>query len=353
MTPKRNQQSIYCGVDTHADTHHATLITDTGVLLDHRQFATTTTGYQAFTDWMGHHGNTIAVGIEGTASYGAGLTRHLRDRDIAVVEVPRPNRKLRRSKGKSDPIDAEAAARAVLARNQLSEPKHGDGPIEAIRALRVARTSAVKAATASMNAIRSMIVTAPESLRTQLRGRTTTALLDTCIAFETDPTAIADPANATIVALRSLAKRTRELRGEANELKRHLETLVGDAAPRTSTILGLGPDTAAALLVTVGDNPDRLRSEPSFAHLCGVAPIPASSGKTTRHRLHRGGDRRANQALHTAVIVRLRYSEEARAYVKRRTAEGKSKPEIIRCQKRYLAREVFTALRADYRDLTT
>ncbi|QCB52816.1 IS110 family transposase [Rhodococcus sp. PAMC28707] len=344
---------MYCGIDTHADTHHAAVITDTGILLESRQFDTTTNGYQELTDWIRQHGHPIAVGIEGTSSYGAGLTRHLRSHDIAVVEVPRPNRKLRRNVGKSDPIDAEAAARAVLARNQLSEPKHGDGPIEAIRALRVARSSAVKAATASMNAVRSMIVTAPESLRTHLRGRTTTALLDACIALEPDLTALADPNNATMVALRSLAKRCRELRREADQLKKHLTALVADTAPLTSGILGLGPDTAAALLITVGDNPDRLRSESSFAHLCGVAPIPASSGNTHRHRLHRGGDRRANQALHTAVVVRLKYSDVARAYAKRRTAEGKSMPEILRCQKRYLAREVFSALREDYRALTT
>lgn len=204
-----------------------------------------------------------------------------------------------------------------------------------------------------MNAIRSMIITAPESLRTHLRGHSTAALLEACTALDPDPTAMTDPTNATIVALQSLATRTRQLRREAAELKKTLASLVAEAAPRTSDIFGLGPDTAAALLITIGDNPDRLRSEASFAHLCGVAPIPASSGKTTRHRLHRGGDRRANQALHTAVIVRLKYSEHARAYTNRRTAEGKSKPEIIRCQKRYLAREVFTALRADYRALTT
>lgn len=166
-----NRQRIYCGIDTHADTHHAAVITDTGILLEHRQFDTTATGYDDLTLWIRELGEPIAVGIEGTSSYGAGIARHLRHLKITVVEVPRPNRKLRRSVGKSDPIDAEAAARAVLARHQLSEPKHGDGPIEAIRALRVARSSAVKAATASMNAIRAMLVTAPDTLRAQLRGR--------------------------------------------------------------------------------------------------------------------------------------------------------------------------------------
>jgi transposase len=353
VTPRTTTPKIYCGVDTHADTHHAALVTDTGVLLDSRQFDATATGYHDLEVWMLEHGHPITVGVEGTASYGAGLTRHLLGCGISVVEVPRPNRKLRRNSGKSDPIDAEAAARAVLARNQLAPPKRGDGPIESIRALRVARSGAVKAATASMNAVRSMIVTAPESLRTELRGHSATKLLDICAAFEPDLTALDEPTHAIKLSLRSLASRTRELRREAAELKKHLTTLVTHIAPRTSDVFGLGPDTAAALLITVGDNPDRLRSESSFAHLCGVAPIPASSGKTTRHRLHRGGDRRANQALHTAVIVRLRYRDKARDYAKRRTSEGKSMPEILRCQKRYLAREVFSALRADYQALTT
>ena len=353
MTPRPTPQDIYCGIDTHDNTHHAAIITATGVLIEHCQFDTTAAGYEKLSFWIRSHGNPVSVGIEGTSSYGAGISRHLRRHQIKVVEVPRPNRKLRRSVGKSDPIDAEAAARAVLARHQLSESKYGDGPIEAIRALRVARSSAVKSATASMNTIRSMLVTAPEALRAQLRGYSTTALLDACIALDADTARLTDPTHATILALRSLATRTRQLRMEANELKKHLAKLVAEVAPETSNVFGLGPDTAAAMLITVGDNPARLKSESSFAHLCGVAPIPASSGKTTRHRLHRGGDRRANQALHTAVVVRLRYSDKAREYAERRRSEGKSMPEIIRCQKRYLAREVFTAIRHDYQVLAT
>jgi transposase len=353
VTPTQVVQRIYCGIDTHADTHHAAIVTDTGVLIEHRQFLATADGYDKLTTWLREHGDTISVGIEGTSSYGAGISRHLRQHHITTVEVPRPNRKLRRNNGKSDPIDAEAAARAVLARHQLSDPKHGEGPIESIRALRVARAGAVKAATASMNTLRSMLVTAPDALRAQLRGKSATALLDACIALHSDTAALADPANATMLALRSIAHRARELRREAQELKLLLAKLIDEVAPVTSQIFGLGPDTAAALLITVGDNPDRLRTESSFAHLCGVAPIAASSGKTTRHRLHRGGDRRANQALHTAIIVRLRYSEKAKGYADRRTAQGKSMPEIIRCQKRYLAREVFTALKQDYRTMTT
>ena len=223
----------------------------------------------------------------------------------------------------------EAAARAALARHQLSEPKNGDGPIEAIRALRVARSSAVKAATASMNAIRSMLVTAPEHCAHTYAD--TARQLSSKPASRSNPT----PPHWQIRPTPRASRYGYWRDGHANYAGKQKNS------------------TAAALLVTVGDNPQRLRSESSFAHLCGVAPIPASSGKTNRHRLHRGGDRRANQALHTAVVVRLRYHESARSYAQRRTSEGKSMPEIIRCQKRYLAREVFTALRRDYRALAT
>lgn len=353
MNTTPTNPNIYCGVDTHADTHHAAIVTEHGVFIEDRQFPTTRTGYDELAEWMNNLGHVIAVGIEGTSSYGAGLARHLRNIDTAVVEVPRPNRRLRRDHGKSDPIDAEAAARTVLARHQLSEPKYGTGVIESIRALRIARNSAVKAATAAINALRSMIVTAPEQLRAQLRGHSQGQLLAACAALTPSLGDLADPSEATMVALRSLARRVGELRKEARDLKKQLTQLINDSAPRTAGVFGLGPDTAAALLITVGDNPERLRSEASFAHLCGVAPIPASSGKTNRHRLHRGGDRRANQALHTAVVVRLRYRDTAREYAKRRTSEGKSMPEIIRCQKRYLAREVFSALRGDYQAWTT
>lgn len=352
MTAGPTSPMIYAGVDTHADTHHVAIIDDNGRQVDDRQFPATTAGYRHIQDWLSSCGTIIEVGIEGSASYGAGLTRYLHNADISVSEVPHPSRRLRRARGKSDELDAYAAARAVLSRHQLSTPKRGSGAIEAIRALRVASTSATKAATASMNTLRALIVTAPDELREQLRGLSASALLARCVDLPTNTERLSDPAEATKMALRSLATRTKLLRSEATQLKKNLAAVVADAAPATSAVFGLGTDTAAALLITIGDNPDRLRSEASFAHLCGVAPVPASSGKTHRHRLHRGGDRRANQALHTAVIVRLRYHNGAREYANRRTTEGKSMPEIIRCQKRYLAREVFAALRTDYRDLT-
>ncbi len=219
--------------------------------------------------------------------------------------------------------------------------------------LRVARVGALKAKTAATNTLMAMVVTAPEPLRSQLRGLTRIKLVAACTRLRPDLGQLADPMHAAKAALRSIATRAHSLELEARALKRQLDELTTAAAPATSAVFGLGPDTVAALLVAVGDNPDRLRSEAAFAHLCGVAPIPASSGKTTRQRLHRGGDRSGNRALHIAVVVRLRYHPRARAYAARRTTEGLSMPEIIRCQKRYLAREVFTTLRADYTKITT
>lgn len=348
----RSTRLIIGGVDTHAATHHAAVIDQHGRLLADAEFPASAQGYAAMLSWMRRHGRLDAVGVEGTGAYGAGLARHLHDAGVTVLEVPRPDRRLRRQHGKSDPLDAEAAARTVLA-GKASAPKLATGPIEAIRALRVARVGALKAKTAATNALTAMVVTAPEPLRAQLRDLTRLQLVAACMRLRPDTGRLADPSQATKAALRSIAARAHALELEARELKRQLDDLTTSTAPATSAVFGLGPDTVSALLVTIGDNPDRLRSEAAFAHLVGVAPIPASSGRTNRHRLHRGGDRSGNRALHIAVVVRLRYHERSRAYAARRRGEGLSMPEIIRCQKRYLAREVFSALRADYAAITT
>ncbi len=340
------------GVDTHAATHHAAVIDRSGRLLDSREFPATPTGYTQLLNWMRSKGQLDAVGIEGTGAYGAGLARHVAGQDVTVIEVPRPDRRLRRQHGKSDPIDAEAAARAVLAGTATVQPKLATGPVEAIRALRIARNGAIKAKTAATNALHAMVITAPEPLRTQLRGTSSAKLVRACLKLRPDLDRLDDPTQALKLALRSIARRAAALAVEARELENRLVSLTQAAAPATTAIFALGPDTAGALLVSAGDNPDRLRSEAAFARLCGAAPIPASSGKTRRHRLHRGGDRSANRALHIAIVVRLRYCERTKTYVARRTAEGLSKPEIIRCLKRYLIREVFTAVRADYAALT-
>ena len=344
---------IIGGVDTHTTTHHAAVTDLRGRLLADAQFPASPTGYAQMLVWMRRHGRLSRVGVEGTGAYGAGLARYLHEQQVEVLEVPRPDRRLRRQRGKSDPIDAEAAARSVLAGNATGAPKLATGPIEAIRMLKVARNGAVKAKTAAANTLIGLLVTAPEPLGSQLRGLSTAKLIDTCLRLRPDLTDLADPVQAAKVSLRSVAARARALDQEARTLKRQLDALTTEITPATSAVFGLGPDTVAALLVTIGDNPDRLRSEAAFAHLCGVAPIPASSGKTNRHRLHRGGDRSGNRALHIAAVVRLRYDQRSRDYATRRTSQGLSMPEIIRCQKRYLAREVFAALQADYTALST
>ena len=345
---------IIGGVDTHAATHHAAAIDTRGRLLGIAAFPATNAGYTRLTGWLRSHGHVRSVGVEGTGAYGAGLARHLRRERVTVIEVPRPDRRLRRNHGKSDPIDAEVAARAVLAGTARVIPKRADGPVEAIRALRVARLGALKAKTAATNTLRSIIITAPEALRAQLPSTgLPNKIIGACLRLRPDTEHLDDPTQATKTALRSIAQRARSLRDEIKTLDAQIEQLLAATAPMTLAVFAMGPDTTAALLVTVGDNPDRLRSERAFAHLCGVAPIPASSGKTNRHRLHRGGDRSANRALHIAVVVRMRYCPRTRAYVARRTTEGMSKQEIIRCLKRYLAREIYRTLRADYATLTT
>lgn len=353
MTITRSRREIIGGVDTHAATHHAAVLDRNGARLGSKEFPATAAGYVAILAWMRGFGVVTRVGVEGTGAYGAGLARHLHDRGVTVIEVPRPDRRMRRQAGKSDPIDAEAAARSVIAGTATVAPKLANGPIEAIRALRVARNGAIKAKTAATNTLRGMVVTAPETLRAQLPASTGPSLIAACLRLRPDPQRLDDPVQATKAALRSIAQRARNLTIESRQLKQQITQLTATAAPNTTAVFALGPDTASALLVTIGDNPDRLRSEASFAHLCGVAPIPASSGKTSRHRLHRGGNRAANRALHIAVVVRLRYHQPTRAYAQRRTSEGLTMPEIIRCLKRYFAREVFTALRSDYTAMTT
>lgn len=340
---------IIGGVDTHQAKHCVAAIDTAGRLVGIADFDANEAGYARLTRWLRSHGELQSVGVEGTGAYGAGLARHLRGEQVTVLEVPRPDRRLRRNHGKSDPIDAEAAARAVLAGTATVIPKRADGPVEAIRALRVARLGAIKAKTAATNTLRAMLIAAPEPLRAQLPSAgLPNKIIDACARLRPDPGRLNDPTQATKAALRSIAARARALREEIKTLDGQIEALLEATAPTTLAVFAMGPDTTAALLVTVGDNPDRLRSERAFAHLCGVAPIPASSGNTNRHRLHRGGDRSANRALHIAVIVRMRYCQRTRTYVARRTAEGLSKPEIIRCLKRYLAREIYRTLRADY-----
>jgi transposase len=335
--------TVVGGIDTHADLHQAAVIDSIGRHLATEQFETTPNGYRRLLDWLRAHGEVLAVGIEGTGAYGAEITRFLTLNEVTVVEVDRPDRKARRDNGKSDAIDAYAAATAVLSGRAAGIPKTRNQIVEAIRALRVVRKSAVKARTQTINQIRTLIVTAPSSVRDKLRGLSTRELVD-ALARSRPTGELTDPSCAVKTALRRLARRYQALDEEIREADREIGPLVTQAAPRLIALPGIGPETAGQLLTSTGDNPDRLRSEAAFAHLCGAAPVPASSGRTNRHRLNRGGDRAANNALHTIVLVRMKYDQRTQEYVARRTAEGMTKKDIVRCLKRFVAREVYRHL---------
>jgi transposase len=340
----RSHQTITGGVDTHAGTHTAAALDPVGRLLGHHTFPASVTGYQRLLDWLGGFGEVGTVGVEGTGSYGAGLARHLTAQGIEIVEVDRPNRRTRRGEGKSDPIDAIAAARAVLAGTATGTPKTRTGVVEAIRVLRVARSGAIKAHTAAINALHQMTITAPDPLRDQLIGLSSVRLVTTCSRLRPGEN-LADPDQAVKLALRRLARRCQQLHDEIRQADHDLRSLISTTAPQLIARTGVGPEVAGQLLVTAGDNPDRLRSEASFAALCGTNPLPASSGRTDRHRLNRGGDRAANSALYTVVIVRMRYHQPTRDYVARRRQQGLSNREISRCLKRYVARELLPLIR--------
>ena len=334
------QVKVYGGIDTHADTHHLAVIDQAGRRLADAQIPTTATGYQAALRFLGSWPGLVSVGIECTGSYGAAVTRAVREAGITVFEVNRPNRFDRRLHGKSDPFDAYSAAEAVLGGRASAAPKGGDGLVESLRVLRTSRSSALQARTATINQIKGMLITAPEDLRTRYKGLSTPKLIAALAASRPTATPVT-AAEATAYSLRLLARRWQALTGQIEDLAGHLQRLLDDHAPDLMRVFGCGRDTIAQLLITAGDNPDRLRSEAAFAALAGVCPIPASSGKTKRHRLNRAGDRQANSALYHIVMVRLRYNQETRDYVARRTAEGKTKMEIIRCLKRYLVRQLY------------
>lgn len=333
---------VTVGVDTHADTHVAVALDHLGRELDTITVATTTHGFHELVEWASRFGVIDRIGVEGTGSRGAGLARWLRAQGLVVVEVERPSRRHRRRHGKSDPADALAAARAVQSGEATAVPKTADGQVEAIRALRVAYRSAVKARTQAANQLHALLVTAPQALRDQLRRLKIRDLVETSARLR--PGEIDGPTAATKQALRTLARRYQRLDDEAGELDAQMRRLVLEIAPTLVAPQRLNTHTAATLLTTAGDNPERLASESSFAHLCGVAPLDASSGKQQRHRLNRGGDRDANSALHTIAIVRYSHDERTKKYIARRIAQGKTKREAMRCLKRYIAREVYRLL---------
>jgi transposase len=337
-------RAVTGGVDTHADTHVAAALDAIGGLLGVSEFPATPAGYSQLLGWLSSFGPVCLVGIEGTGSYGAGLARHVTAAGIRVVEVDRSDRQDRRRQGKSDPLDAVSAARAAQSGRASGAPRGRDGQVEAIRALMVAKRTARAQRTQTINQARSLIITGPDGIRARFTGQTPAELVAELAAVRPRPGSMVR--YHTLLALRELGRRAQYLDSQLERLDELIVPLVTARAPGLLQLYGVGPDTAATLLIAAGDHPGRLRSEAAWAHLCAVAPIPASSGRVTRHRLNRGGDRQANHALWRIVITRMSSHPPTRAYVARRTSEGLSKPEIIRCLKRYIARETYPHLRS-------
>ena len=339
-----SETHVIGGVDTHKDVHVAAALDHLGRELGTRSFPTTPHGYEELLSWLSSFGQVKRVGVEGTGSWGAGLSRFLGHVGIDVIEVNCSNRQNRRRKGKSDPTDAIAAAKAVISGEATAQPKSKDGAVESLRMIKLTLRSAVQSRTQTANQIHSIIDTAPDEVREQLRGLSMIKVCRTADRWR-PAKSIADPSTAAKLSLRRLAKRWLALTEEIKETKAQQVELVELEGPaELVNAFGVGPDTAATLLIAFGDNPERCRSEASFAALCGVSPMDASSGKRQRHRLNKGGDRLANSALWRIVIVRLRYDPETQAYMQRRLAEGKTKREVIRCLKRHVARQVWKAM---------
>lgn len=348
-TPVASRQ-IIVGVDTHKYVHVAVAIDHLGARVAAQHVAANRQGYAQLEAWaavLAGNGRVLAYGVEGTGSYGVGLASFLRRTGHRVIEVNRGDRRTRRSNGKSDTLDAEAAARAVLGGQAIAVPKSADGTVEMIRLIKIARDTARKAKTSAIVTLKAVIVTAPAELREQFAGLSDKVLVDRCASLR--PGAVTSPTASAKHTLRALAKRFQTLEAEIREHDTILDDLTRAHAPTLREGIGIGADTAAEVLIVFGDNPERVHSEAAFAKLCGASPIPASSGMTNRHRLSRAGHREANAALYRAVIVRMRFHEPTIKYVSRRTAEGLSKRDIIRCLKRYLARDVYQAVMTDHR----
>jgi transposase len=344
MTIVEAERGVTGGVDTHLDVHVAAALDPLGGLLGTERFATDSAGYKALLGWLESFGDVTKIGIEGTGSYGSGLTRYLRRVGVEVIEVDRPNREERRRSGKSDPLDAVEAARAALSGRASGSPQSRDGAVEAIRVLVVAKRSARQARIKALIQMRHLGYSAPEQLRCRLKGLSVPALI--AEGSKLRPTRSPDPVTAaTKASLSSLAHRIRSLDDELAELDTRIQALLVTTVPELLDVFGVGPDTAAALVMAAGDNPERLHSEGAWAHLCGVAPVPAGSGKTSgRVKAHDGGDRQANSALWRIVMVRIAHDPETQLYFERRVKEGKTKAEVIRILKRYVARELYRYL---------
>jgi transposase len=343
--------TIVGGVDTHKDLHVAAVVDDHDRVLGTKCFPTTRQGYKQLLGWMRSFGSLRRVGLESTGSYGAGLLRYMQSAGVEVVEVTIPDKHDRRRRGKSDELDAQNAAHAAFSGCRTVTPKSRDGMIESLRVLKACRKTAVSARKVALQMIQSTIISAPDELREVLRKMTRMQLIRTLAAWRPDLTDYRNLVSAYKITLKSLGRRYLELHDEIADLDTMIVAIVEELAPSLVARSCIGHESAAQLLLTAGDNSERVRSEASFAALCGASPVPASSGKTNRHRLNRGGDRAANSALHIIAIGRIRTDPRTKAYMVKRIAEGHSKLEIIRCLKRYIAREVYNLISQRHREI--
>jgi transposase len=345
--PDPLRRRIVVGVDTHKHAHVAVALDLVGAVIGKITIPVDRAGYAHLRQWAAELGEQVDFGIEGTGSYGAGVTSFLRRHGHLVLEVNRPDRRIRYLQGKNDTIDAETAARAVLTGAVTAVPKTADGTVEMIRQVKIAKDTAVKARSQAIITLKTILVNASAELREELEPLNDRELLQRCreLRYESMESLV----DATRYTLRALAERHHALDHEARLHDRVLATLTDRAAPALTSRFGIAEDSAAELLIVVGDNPERIRSEAALAKLCGACPVPASSGKTSRHRLNRGGHRQANAALHRILIVRMRFHEPTIAYVSRRTSEGKTKKEILRCLKRLLIREIYQTIVAPHK----
>lgn len=339
------------GVDTHKDLHVAAIVDHRDRVVGTQSSPTTRHGYRLMLAWMRSFGDLERVGVECSGSYGAGLLRYMQTAGVEILEVTTPDKQDRRRRGKNDDFDAESAAHAAFARRHTVTPRSRDGLVESLRVLRVCRKTAVQARRIALQMIQMTIVCAPDQIRDPLRTMTRMQMIRTLAAWRPDLTAYRQVEEAYRISLKSLARRYLELHDEVADLDDMIEAIVKDLAPELPAQTAIGLNSAAQLLLTAGDNPDRLRSEASFAALCGVSPVPATSGKTVRHRLNRGGDRAANSAIHIVAIGRLRLDPGTQDYVARRIAAGSSKLEAIRCLKRYIARDVFGIIMRRHKEI--
>lgn len=320
----------YAGVDTHKDTNVLALLDPLCRVIGTWEFPTGEDGYAQLERAIGDP--AVPVGIEGTGSYGAGLTTHLKAAGYDVYEVIRPKRAQRR-RGKSDPIDAIAAAKNLAAEEGLV-PKEFEGAADSVRWLMAVREQLVRHMTAMANSVKAMLVKAPDRIRRDYEGIETRDMMARLVSSR--------PKDACRRSMRMLAKRWMEAKEDADALEEEIKSLVIKAYPALIGAEGVSAITAARLVVAVGSNPGRMKSEAAFSMLCGTSPIPASSGKTSgRHRLNRGGDRQANRAIHEIVRARMTFDGRTKDYIARKTSEGMTKKEAIRCLCRFVARDVF------------